>query len=299
MIVSVHCEWGVSCLTTVFQISRAIHAGTVVVFLNTSNAGKITCCYNQGKCYPVPPRDQLAEQVPGLKKRFTSYAAYGQMTFNDILKPDELAGAYIAQATELRSVYLENRGDGHFLLRPLPMMAQTAPVFGTLARDIDLDGNLDVLLVGNDYGTDVLVGRYDASKGLLLRGDGRGSFLPVTMSRSGFCAGHDARSLVEVATPTQSLFLVANNSDTLQTFGQTRPRLVNETVQRLNPDDCAARLTFANGLSRRVEFSYGSGYLSQSSRRLVIPMGVKSVTLINYRGNRRTLSIPQRLHHEP
>lgn len=250
----------------------------------------IFCCYNQGKCYPVPPRDQLAEQVPGLKKRFTSYAAYGQMTFDEMLKPEELAGAYVARATELRSVYLENRGGGHFRVSPLPMMAQMSPVFGLLTQDADHDGNLDILLVGNNYGIDVQVGRYDASKGLLLRGDGRGHFLPVSMDRSGFCASRDARSMVEVATPAHSLLLVANNSDTLQTFQQRLP--VEERNKRLNPDDCAALLTFANGRVRRVEFSYGSGYLSQSSRRLSIPMGVKTVTLINYQGNRRSLPVP-------
>lgn len=251
----------------------------------------IFCCYNQGKCYPVPPRDQLAEQVPGLKKRFSSYAAYGQLTFSEMLTPEELNGAYVAQATEFRSSYLENRGNGTFRLQPLPMMAQTAPVFGMLTEDVDQDGQLDVLLVGNNYGSDVQVGRYDAMKGLLLRGNGRGDFQPTTLSRSGFCADRDARSLVELLTaePNQALYVVANNSDTLQTFRQTRS--ATEAVRRINPDDYAAVLTLANGRTRRVEFYHGSGYLSQSARLLRIPAGVKAVSILTYPGKRRTLSI--------
>ena len=252
----------------------------------------IFCCYNQGKCYPVPPRDQLAEQVPGLKKRFTSYAAYGKLTVTELLKPDELAGAYVAQATELRSCYIENLGNGAFQYRPLPMMAQTAPIFGMLTEDLDQDGYLDVLLVGNNYGADVQVGRYDALKGLVLRGNGSGAFQPMPLSQSGFCADRDARSLVELSTanPNQPLFLVANNSDTLQPFRQNRSAI--ERVIRPNADDCAAILTLATGRSRRVEFAYGSGYLSQSGRLLRVPAGIKTVSIINYRGQRRSLFIP-------
>ena len=251
----------------------------------------IVCSYNQGKCYPVPARDQLAEQVPGLKKRFTSYAAYGRMTIGEVLTTVELKDAYVARATEFRSSYLENRGDGTFYLRPLPMMAQTGPVFGMLTEDVDQDGHLDVLLVGNNYGADVQLGRYDALKGLLLRGNGRGYFQATTLSRSGFCAERDARSLVELLTAGsgQALYLVANNSDTLQTFWQTRS--ATEAVRRLNADDCAAVLTLASGQSRRVEFYYGSGYLSQSSRILRVPAGVKSVSILTYRGKRRILFI--------
>ena len=255
----------------------------------------IFCAYNGGKCYPVAPRDQLSEQVPGLKKRFTSYAAYGQLTFDELLKPDEIQGAYVAQATELRSSYLENKGHGLFQLRPLPMMAQTAPIFGLLTDDINQDGNLDVMLIGNNYGADVQVGRYDASKGLVLCGDGRGKFTPISLNRSGFRADRDARSVAVMTTKQfdQRLYLVANNSDSLQTFRRNfspSSGAASSTVLTIKPDEYTAVLTFANGQSRRVEFYYGSGYLAQSSRFLAIPPEVVLVTITTYQGKRRTIS---------
>lgn len=36
-----------------------------------------------------------------------------------------------------------------------------------LAEDFDGDGNLDILINGNDYGTEVSVGRYDACNGII------------------------------------------------------------------------------------------------------------------------------------
>ena len=248
----------------------------------------ILCCYIQGKCYPTHPRDQLAEQIPGLKKRFTSYAAYGQMTFDQILKPDELQGAYVATATEFRSCYIENRGKAGFTLRPLPMLAQVAPVFGMLTDDYDGDGNPDLLLAGNSYATDVQVGRYDAGKGLLLRGDGRGSFQPETLARSGFCADRDAKSVVTIVTgqPGQSLLLVGNNSDTLQAFRWSQPGRISLA---LRPDEYVALWKRPDGRTQRAEVYSGSGYLSQSSRVLTIGQGTGPVTILNYRGQQRVV----------
>jgi len=84
-------------------------------------------------------------------------------------------------------------------VHPLPMAAQLAPVTAMLTGDFDGDGRL-VLLTGNAYATDVEVGRYDAGKGLLRQGNGRGNFWPLTLAQSGFCADRDAKSLVQMAT---------------------------------------------------------------------------------------------------
>ena len=45
--------------------------------------------------------------------------------------------ALIAQATEMRSCYIENKGDGYLEMKPLPLAAQTAPVFGMKVEDTD------------------------------------------------------------------------------------------------------------------------------------------------------------------
>ena len=42
-----------------------------------------------------------------------------------------------------------------------------------LCEDLDEDGVLDLLLAGNEYQADVMIGRYDASYGCFLKGDGQ------------------------------------------------------------------------------------------------------------------------------
>ena len=79
----------------------------------------------------------------------------------------------------LQSCFIQNDGDGKFKLIPLPKEAQISPLNGMLADDFDGDGNLDVLINGNDFGTEVSIGRYDALNGLLLKGNGTGGFSPL------------------------------------------------------------------------------------------------------------------------
>ena len=242
--------------------------------------------YIGGKLYPSAPRDQLAEQIPSLKKRFTSYTQYGGLTLPDLVDEEVAKGAYHVTAACFASSFIENKGKGQFEIRPLPGLAQVAPVFGMQADDVDGDGNLDLLLVGNSYATDVLVGRYDAGKGLLLRGDGRGGFLPVSLQKTGLLADRDAKALAVVATgPRTRLWLVSNNNDTLQVFRQTRPD--TRLALPLRPDDVAALVTLTNGRPRRVEFYHGSGYLSQSSRWLAMDGLRGPVVLVDSRGRQR------------
>ncbi|MGA0560184.1 VCBS repeat-containing protein [Larkinella sp. VNQ87] len=152
--------------------------------------------YIKGICYPAIPRDALNQQVIQFRRKYQRYADYARVTFDDLLTKDDLDGAYQAEATELRSVYIENRGNGKFRMTPLPRIAQQAPVFGIAVRDVNRDGKLDAVLTGNFYPNEVNMGRQDASFGLVLLGDGRGHFKPLLPRESGLLVTGDARRSV-------------------------------------------------------------------------------------------------------
>ena len=61
--------------------------------------------------------------------------------------------------------------------------------------DLDGDGNLDLLMAGNFYVSEVETGRADAGIGLYMKGDGKGGFAPVKPAKSGFLAREDVRDL--------------------------------------------------------------------------------------------------------
>ncbi|MBT1704075.1 VCBS repeat-containing protein [Chryseosolibacter indicus] len=136
---------------------------------NDASIEPVLCYFNQGKSYPLPSRDELLEQVPTLKKRFTSYALYADATINDIVGEQHLAKSFVLQANTFESVWLENNGQGKFQIRPLPPMAQLSCLQGFVQTDVDGDAIDEVLAVGNFYPYRVQLGQSDASKGLLLK----------------------------------------------------------------------------------------------------------------------------------
>jgi hypothetical protein len=56
------------------------------------------------------------------------------------------------KANFFNSSFVRNNGKGSFSIEPLPAVAQTSVINGMIAEDFDADGNLDLLLAGNDYG---------------------------------------------------------------------------------------------------------------------------------------------------
>jgi hypothetical protein len=99
-------------------------------------------------------------------------------------------------ATELASGIFLQQADGTFKFSPLPQTAQIAPINAIVARDLDGDGKLDLLCVGNNFGPEPNTGRFDGSLGVLLKGDGHGGFTPLLPAKSGVAVTGDARSAV-------------------------------------------------------------------------------------------------------
>jgi hypothetical protein len=248
--------------------------------------------YIQGKEYPTHPRDAMTDQIVSFRRRFPRYSDYGSRTFPEMFTEEELSGAHVVKSERFESSYLENKGNGKFAIRSLPTQAQFAPVFGMLVKDFNRDGNLDVLLAGNSYATEVSTGRYDASIGTYLQGNGKGQFTPVHVKESGFFVDGDAKGMAEVQTGDgTSLVLVACNADRLQAFACVSPPATAPQAIRLQPTDAYAVLTLRNGQKKRQEFYHGSAYLSQSSRQLVPGPEVTAVTIYDYRGRSRQLSL--------
>lgn len=165
-----------------------------------------------GATYPLALRDELTAAMPGLKARYPKYSDYARQTVQDIFG-DGLTGALVKQVDTFASVLARNNGDGSFTLVPLPREAQLAPVYGILARDVDHDGKLDVLLAGNLAGVQPAFGSMMASYGLLLRGDGHGDFTAVRPESSGFFVPGQARDIQRLRTRRGDLYIVARNND--------------------------------------------------------------------------------------
>jgi hypothetical protein len=195
-------------------------------FFGNGTLAQLLTLYRHGVSYPLAGRDELVRMMPQLASRYPSYASFGASRIEDILPASELRQAAVLEAREFASAVALNRGDGRFDLRPLPTEAQFAPIYASLAEDFDGDGHTDLLVAGNFYGVTPVQGRYDASVGLLLRGDGTGRFETVDLESSNLLIDGQVRhmALVRRADGGHAI-VVARNDDRLQILRPLRVRL--------------------------------------------------------------------------
>jgi hypothetical protein len=238
-------------------------------FDDNGSMDAVMCRYIQGKEHPVHPRETLTGQISKLRGVAQRYADYGRMGIKDLFSEPMLNDALILKSTLLASVYIENNGTGKFIIRQLPVEAQYSPIFGLTVTDINDDGNLDVLSIGNSYASETLNGFYDAGIGNYLQGDGAGNFRSVTVNQSGFFVDGDAKSLAQLTFKNGDQLLIATqNRDSIKVFRKSGATLeVKETKFIVSPLSNSAIVELINGKKRKHEFYHGSGYLSSSSRQ--------------------------------
>ena len=240
--------------------------------------------------YPTHFWDELNSQSPKFRKQFSSYKQYGATSMDMLLKPHDTTGMLVLKVNYPQTSYVENLGNGRFSIRSLPKAAQLAPVYGTVITDVNSDGRPDVLIIGNDYGNEVFSGRYDAGAGLVLLSDGKGEFFPVPPVRSGFRVDGDAKALAKLRTASGSeLFIATQNRDSLRVFQAMDQSKPHEFFQPL-PFDSRAEFEYDDGTKEMVEFYYGSGYLAQSSRRVLVPPSVQRIVVYDTKGNQRSIA---------
>lgn len=136
----------------------------------------ILCSYIQGKSYPYLTRDELLEQLPMFRAKFTDYKSYADATLKDVFANGELDDAGHLEANCLKTMYFESTANGKFKEKALPIEAQFAPIFTITAFDVDKDGKKDLILAGNIHKARLKFGDYDANSGFVFGNDGKGNF---------------------------------------------------------------------------------------------------------------------------
>jgi hypothetical protein len=262
-------------------------------FDDNGSTDAILSCYFKSEAgemveYPVHFWDELYSQSPKFRNQFSSYKQYGNATMQSLLEPYDTSGMVVLDAVYPFTSYISNNGDGTFRIQPLSKRVQVAPINGMVVMDVNDDGHLDVLMTGNDYGNEVFSGRYDACNGIVLLGDGTGNFKYKSGPASGFIVPGDGKALAKLSTKGGDLIIASQNADSLRIFEPVTP---TSKARNFIPllTDCRADVLFNDGKKARIEFYYGSGYLSQSTRSVKIHPNVKEMTVYDFSGKSRVI----------
>jgi hypothetical protein len=210
-------NWG---LNTKFKASPA---RPVTMFVNDfDNNGKSEFIINwypplDDKAYPFAQKHELISQIPSLQNTIRTYEDYARMTYDSIFSPAIRANSIPYKVDFLESAVLWNEGD-HYVLKALPLDAQVSPVFGIIAGDLDGDGITDIWLGGNFYSVKPQIGRYDASRGVFLKGKGSGSFIYQPPRHGGLYVEGEVRDAAMILSENEKRLIVARNNDRILVF---------------------------------------------------------------------------------
>ncbi len=232
-------------------------------------------------------RDAMNDQIVGFKRRFRDYVTYSTASFRHVLTEEETKDALILDTKYLTSSFVENLGDGTFKIKELPWQCQVAPINGILIEDLNMDGNLDALLVGNSHTIEPIHGKLDASLGVLMLGDGKGNLSVSKPIESGLFLDGDQKSVASVTMNTKTIVTVGSNS------GEFKALEINDKIPgqiiKLAPLDQYAQISFVNGTTIKKEFYYGHSYLSQNARQLEITSDMSEVIIYDSKGISRKI----------
>ncbi len=238
--------------------------------------------------FPAQTRDDIVKQMISMRIKFQNYRSFATAPMDSVITPDMRKGALRLKATQLNTCYLRNDGRGKFTLKPMLIQAQVSAWCGITVDDFDGDGNLDVVINGNDFGTEVTTGRYDAFNGLYLKGDGKGNFSPLSILQSGIYIPGNGKALVKLQGAGNRYLLAATQNRDVMKLYQLRHKV---STYRLQPDDAYALIKYKNGQLAKQEFYQGTSFLSQSSRFLTLNDNMSAVQIADTKGQMRQVKL--------
>ncbi len=184
-------------------------------FDNNNNKDIVLSYYNEGKQYPVRGRECSSQQIPGIKQKFKNYESFANATLSEVYPKKNLRSSLHYSVRSFASIYLENQQE-KFIIHNLPEEAQISSINQILIDDYDKDGNLDAIIAGNLFASEVETPRNDAGFGLFLKGNGEGGFNPVSTKESGFYVPGDVKDMGMLSIKDHPFIIAAKNNDFLQ-----------------------------------------------------------------------------------
>ena len=245
--------------------------------------------------YPERRFGILRAAMPIVGERMSGFAQVGQSSVDQVFG-ELLQDAAVLEVNEFRSMLFLNLKGGVEAVA-LPAEAQWSPGFGLVAKDFDGDRQLDLFLAQNFFATNPEYSRCDAGRGLLMLGDGRGKFRPLSSTESGIAAYAEQRGCA-VSDYDQDgridLAIGQNNAPTrllLNTKGNPGLR-IRLKGRGQNPDAIGAAVTL-NIIGRPAitrEVQSGSGYWGANSPVIVLPeLNMQGEITVNWPSGGRTI----------
>jgi hypothetical protein len=178
-----------------------------------------------GKDKTVFLKNDMQDQIPGIKKQSLNHATYAKKDLQDLFAADLLTNAIVKECNSVQSCVAFNKGNGTFAISAFPSLVQLSSVNAIHTTDINSDGFADVILGGNISGFLPQLGRLDASWGHVLINDTKGHLQLLDPAQSGVEITGEVRDIIEITGTHRRSVLILRNDDypVLLNFKTPRP----------------------------------------------------------------------------
>jgi len=111
------------------------------------------------------------------------------------------------------SIVAINDGAGEFKTKKLPDWVQLSCVCGITCTDVNNDGNLDLILGGNNFEFKPQYSRIDANYGSVLLGNGAMDFEWQSYNKSGFYIRNEIKHIAQFKDKNGKTFIITAIND--------------------------------------------------------------------------------------
>jgi enediyne biosynthesis protein E4 len=195
----------------------------VTDFDDNNQVDKILTKSVDGKDLPVFLKREMMEQFPILKAKSLKHEDYAQKSIEDLFDGNKIKKAQMSIVNALKSVIAINDGKGNFTVKELPVDAQLSCINAISLTDVNLDGQIDILMAGNFTGFIPQFTRLDACRGLVMLNQGKGVFKVIKNAQSGFTTFGEVKDLENIRIGNKNYVISLSNNSKPQFFEMKIP----------------------------------------------------------------------------
>ena len=166
-----------------------------------------------GKDYPIHQKKEITSQIVFLKKQNLKASEYAKKSITELFSADIIKNTIVKKVNTAETIIAINEGNGKFTIKVLPSRVQLSCVCGITCADVNNDGNIDIIMGGNNYEYKPQYSRLDGSYGHVLLGDGKLNFKWQNYTKSGFFIKDEIKHLKQFKDKKGNVFVIAAVND--------------------------------------------------------------------------------------
>ncbi|RYG45849.1 MAG: CRTAC1 family protein, partial [Chitinophagaceae bacterium] len=181
-------------------------------FDGSGNVDKLLTRQVDGKDKPVFLKNDVQDQVPGIKKENLRHQDFAMRSIHDLFPAEIVKKAIVKEVNFCSSIIAYSKGNGDFEIVNMPVRAQLSSVNSILCTDVNGDGKLDLVTGGNKSGFPPQLQKLDASFGDVFINKGNNVF-EWQQQRGDLHVEGEVRDIIELQTPASQYLLFLRNDD--------------------------------------------------------------------------------------